>query len=461
MGRARFTVRERRFSAEMKRWCVSMTAGLYCSQLSIANYKCTSRKRKLILLVVAVIYMFIAALGYYVITDTSYDVTPKDVRRLSILLKSTIITNWNETTYDVDTSSTIPIQNGTVRKYSCDVTTEHQDLLCDVARPNFLSNYKNPCWKESASPVQCIPYFQLIGVDKSGTTDLFYRLVRHPHVEGNQGYIGKETFWWAWKRYGLDLQKTVPRRDFAYYVHFFQEAAATIAGTVDDSGFHDVITGDGSPMDFWDFRGWTDIPQNDGLKDPGILTPHLIHHINPNTKFIVLLRDPIERLYSDYHFLPIKRVRTPETFHRAVSRSFGVLSSCLHGNTLRHCLFDRSLHQQFNKNARLHIGFYIVYLHEWFKVFPRSQFLIIRFEDYINNIPKYINQVYRFLGLAPVSLQETAVLGILSPVRENVTKRKVMARPMLNKTRDILRDIYQPFNEELSKVLKNEEFLWL
>ncbi|XP_069119758.1 carbohydrate sulfotransferase 15-like isoform X2 [Argopecten irradians] len=382
------------------------------------------QKRKLFLFVVSVVYIATAVLVYFVINDKNYDVTPRAVRHLGILLRSAIQKDLNKLRHDPDNASVVSPsvdRVGTKRDegYSCEVKTEHEDLLCDVTPPKFLPDFKNPCWRESGHPLQCLPYFQLIGVDKSGTTDLFYRLVRHPHVLSNRGYIGKETFWWAWKRYG-----------------------------------------DGSPIDFWDFRGWKDIPQNAGLRDPRVLTPHLINHVNPNTKFILLLRNPIDRLYSDYFFLPIKRICSPESFHEAVSRSFGILSSCLHSNTLRHCLFDKDLHQHFNENARLNIGFYIVYLLEWLKVFPRRQFLILRFEDYINDIPKYVNRVYRFLGLAPVSLQQTAVLGIFSPIHENVTKKKVKARPMMNRTREILKDIYQPFNVELSNILKNEDFLW-
>lgn len=423
------------------------------------------QKRKLFLFVVSVVYIATAVLVYFVINDKNYDVTPRAVRHLGILLRSAIQKDLNKLRHDPDNASVVSPsvdRVGTKRDegYSCEVKTEHEDLLCDVTPPKFLPDFKNPCWRESGHPLQCLPYFQLIGVDKSGTTDLFYRLVRHPHVLSNQGYIGKETFWWAWKRYGLDLRKTVPHRNFQYYVNFFSEASANIGEVSDESGFHNLITGDGSPIDFWDFRGWKDIPQNAGLRDPRVLTPHLINHVNPNTKFILLLRNPIDRLYSDYFFLPIKRICSPESFHEAVSRSFGILSSCLHSNTLRHCLFDKDLHQHFNENARLNIGFYIVYLLEWLKVFPRRQFLILRFEDYINDIPKYVNRVYRFLGLAPVSLQQTAVLGIFSPIHENVTKKKVKARLMMNRTREILKDIYQPFNVELSNILKNEDFLW-
>lgn len=54
-------------------------------------------------------------------------------------------------------------------------------------------------------------------------------------------------------------------------------------------------SGDGTPMDMWDFRGWKMIPQNKGLKEPQYLTPHLIRHINRDVKLLILLRNPVDR----------------------------------------------------------------------------------------------------------------------------------------------------------------------
>ncbi|KAH3712321.1 hypothetical protein DPMN_072018 [Dreissena polymorpha] len=47
-----------------------------------------------------------------------------------------------------------------------------------------------------------MPYFHIIGVCKTGTTDLFERLSHHPEVIKNRGIMGKETWFWSWKRYG-------------------------------------------------------------------------------------------------------------------------------------------------------------------------------------------------------------------------------------------------------------------
>eukprot|EP00955_Chlamydomonas_euryale_P000345 3783-Chlamydomonas_euryale.AAC.2 len=45
----------------------------------------------------------------------------------------------------------------------------------------FSSRTKNPCWFENRT-LRCIPYYHILGVSKCGTTDIYNRLVMHPHV---------------------------------------------------------------------------------------------------------------------------------------------------------------------------------------------------------------------------------------------------------------------------------------
>ena len=52
---------------------------------------------------------------------------------------------------------------------------------------------------------------------------------------------------------------------------------------------------DASPPDMWDFRGWIKLPQNRNLHHPVVLTPHLMYHLYRDPKFIVLVREPVER----------------------------------------------------------------------------------------------------------------------------------------------------------------------
>ncbi|XP_021368960.1 carbohydrate sulfotransferase 15-like, partial [Mizuhopecten yessoensis] len=101
--------------------------------------------------------------------------------------------------------------------------------------PVFLPGFKNPCWydddddddrrpewtemlcntmegntgrlcklyfgrerPENTSLLRCLPYFMLIGQPKSGSTDLFKRIMQHPDVQ--QG-ISKEPQYWARSRH--------------------------------------------------------------------------------------------------------------------------------------------------------------------------------------------------------------------------------------------------------------------
>lgn len=81
--------------------------------------------------------------------------------------------------------------------------------------PRFEDNYKNPCFYDSCHllgtnwlhKLRCLPYFHVLGIDKSGSTDLFSRIVQHPQILGNDGEINKETMWWSWKRYGMHVLK--------------------------------------------------------------------------------------------------------------------------------------------------------------------------------------------------------------------------------------------------------------
>lgn len=51
-------------------------------------------------------------------------------------------------------------------------------------------------------------------------------------------------------------------------------------------------------MDFWDHKHWRDIHQNDPYANvPKVMTPHLVKHVLPNIKLILLLREPAERYF--------------------------------------------------------------------------------------------------------------------------------------------------------------------
>lgn len=53
----------------------------------------------------------------------------------------------------------------------------------------------------------------------------------------------------------------------------------------------------------------------------------------------------------------------------------------------------------FPSQVRILIGLYGNYLLEWFDVFSTDQFLIIKTEEYKNDIAGHLRKVFKFLGL--------------------------------------------------------------
>lgn len=72
----------------------------------------------------------------------------------------------------------------------------------------YNAMHKNPCWGGTGPQLACLPYFNIIGVSKCGTTDLYHRLTQQKHVVlpatnkvgGVGDWVGghKCGWWWWW-----------------------------------------------------------------------------------------------------------------------------------------------------------------------------------------------------------------------------------------------------------------------
>ena len=49
--------------------------------------------------------------------------------------------------------------------------------------------------------------------------------------------------------------------------------------------------------------------------------------------------------------------------------------------------------------ARLRIGMYHIFIEDWWRVYPKDQILILKFEDYKRNSKDSLNRVFKFLEL--------------------------------------------------------------
>ncbi|MEQ2227954.1 hypothetical protein ILYODFUR_003694 [Ilyodon furcidens] len=347
--------------------------------------------------------------------------------------------------------------------------------MFSVIPRKFLPGLKNPCWYEeftgniTTDPykmnlrlyrMRCLPYFYIIGQPKCGTTDLYDRLRLHPDVKFT---TFKEPHWWTRKRFGIirlseGLHDRYPVED---YLDLFDQAAYQIQGelttNISGSPSHPkIIIGEASASTMWDNNAWVYFYDNTTEGEPLFLIQDFIHAVQPEARFIVMLRDPVERLYSDYLYFGIANKST-EDFHEKVSESLQLFEGCLMEYTMRSCVYNTTVNNAMP--VRLQVGLYIVYLIDWLTVFSKEQILVLRLEDHASNRKYTMHKVFDFLNLGPLSKEIESQIT-RSPASNTRRPADKNLGPMLPITKEILQDFYKPFNEKLAKVLRNDSFLW-
>ncbi|KAK6293908.1 hypothetical protein J4Q44_G00362340 [Coregonus suidteri] len=311
--------------------------------------------------------------------------------------------------------------------------------------------------------LRCLPYFYIIGQPKCGTTDLYDRLQLHPEVRFT---TFKEPHWWTRKRFGIirlseGFHDRYPVED---YLDLFDLAAYQIQDDLmgnAPSGApeqHNIIIGEASASTMWDNNAWVYFYDNstEAEAEPPFLIQDFIHSLQPDARFIIMLRDPVERLYSDYLYFGITN-KSAEDFQEKVSESLQLFEGCLTEYTMRSCVYNTTLNNAMP--VRLQVGLYIVYILDWLTVYSREQILVLRLEDHASNRKYTMHKVFDFLNLGPLTEQKEAEIT-KSPASNTRRPADKSLGPMLPVTKEILRDFYTPFNEKLAKVLRNDTFRW-
>ncbi|XP_036402642.1 carbohydrate sulfotransferase 15-like [Megalops cyprinoides] len=329
--------------------------------------------------------------------------------------------------------------------------------VCDYLRKAFREHlyYRGGrCYR-----LRCLPYFYIIGQPKCGTTDLYDRLKLHPDVRFT---TMKEPHWWTRKRFGVvrlseGFHDRYPVED---YLDLFDLAAYQIQdhlpGNTSRNQRHNIITGEASASTLWDNNAWVYFYDNGTDGEPPFLIQDFVHAVQPDAKFIVMLRDPVERLYSDYLYFSIAN-KSAEDFHERVSESLQLFEGCLAEFSMRSCVYNTTLNNAMP--VRLQVGLYIVYILDWLTVFKRDQILVLRLEDHATNRKYTMHKVFDFLSLGPLTEQKEAEIT-RSPASNTRRPADKSLGPMLPITKEILRDFYSPFNQKLAKVLNNDSFMW-
>jgi len=268
----------------------------------------------------------------------------------------------------------------------------------------FIGNHitKESIFRRLSSKIRMSPNFIIIGSIASGTTSLYNYLIQHPNILKS---FRKEIYF-------FDLNYN---RGFSWYRSFF-------------------------PIQLSNSNFLTCEATATYLRHP--LVPERIQKHLPKTKFIVLLRNPIDRAYGFYQ----SRVNHGDenlSFEDAIKEEENRLS-----DEIEKILNDQNYFpSNFYNFGYLSGGIYYKQLQHWFKIFPKEQFLILQSEKLFKNPEETLLEITDFLKISSFTLEKY--------VQFNVHKYE----PLKKSTRDELSKYFQPYNNKLNKLL-DKNFEW-
>eukprot|EP00040_Diaphanoeca_grandis_P006951 m.39188 g.39188 ORF g.39188 m.39188 type:complete len:507 (+) comp18117_c0_seq1:125-1645(+) len=360
------------------------------------------------------------------------------------------------------------------------------DFIFNKNESSFIETIRNPCWYgkhlvsdgkgpelEPDQSLLCMPHFYLIGHVKSGTSDLWDTISRHPHV--NPGRVLKE------QHYFSRSWHSAPQW-IAKYKRF--------AASVESKPERESIAGDATPDYIWanlrylnnEFRGsYKDssgrrIANNSVSKN--VTIAEVVAELNPDARLLLSLRSPTNRLWSDFFYFahrpnterdfdlvhPDTKV-TAEDFDTFARMGVEAFTGCLQqGGSVHSCSHSMKTFRHYHAGrVRFAMGCYGGFVQEWLAQFQPSQLLVTSLEEYKLYPQDVVRSVFQHLGVhEPTTAEWTAIMGKKKVVNQQSEHYQTLT--MLNSTRQLLNEAYTPCIRLLDEVLDSNghfEKLWL
>lgn len=234
------------------------------------------------------------------------------------------------------------------------------------------------------------PDFIIIGAGKCGTTSLYKYLDRHPQIflpNKKELRFFDKNFNYGWEWYLSQFPSICDRPD--------------------------LFTGEASPS--------------------YLFLPHVAQRIKdfaPQTKLIVMLRNPVDRSISNYYQ------------NKKAGQQYKTLAATIQQEILR---LDRKTEQQLSYGSGLlSQSLYFYKLKRWMKIFPKDRFLILISEKFFANPATSLQQVFKFLDLPNIPIPH-----------DNYQKYNTGSYPQASDAiRTQLKDFFSVHNQRLENYLQ-------
>jgi hypothetical protein len=258
-------------------------------------------------------------------------------------------------------------------------------------------------FRRLTAPARMRPQFIIIGAQRCGTTSLYNNMTEHPCVAA------------AFKKEVHFFDHQFERGILWYRAHFPATLYRWYAGR---RLARPIITGEASPYYLFDPRA-----------------PLRIKNMLPDVRLIAILRNPVDRAYSQYQ-MNCRKGFEKLSFAAAIDAEPERLKEAeTNGSAHDFSTLDR---RHFSYMTR---GIYVDQLKVWHEHFDAEQLLILRSEDFHVDSGHTLDAVQRFLGLPTHTIDD--------PQKSHVAEYE----PMDAATRHRLIEAFRPHNQRLEEYL--------
>ena len=175
--------------------------------------------------------------------------------------------------------------------------------------------------------------------------------------------------------------------------------------------------------------------------------PKRIKEIIPNAKFILMMRNPVDRTFSHYR-RQVRRGRQTLSFEDALENELKIFDE-----EFERFENDENLSEDIAPTASyLARSRYVEAIERWLKFFPKKQFLFINSDEYFKDPVKEYNRILEFLNLPPHHPTIKGQRGISPP---NLYKNIQLK----SETKKFLIDYFKSWNEKLYQLI-GRDFEW-
>jgi hypothetical protein len=265
--------------------------------------------------------------------------------------------------------------------------------------------------KEEWTVTGALPDFVIIGGKKCGTTYLYHLLGQHPLVQ------------------------PAASKELHFFDALFEEGAEWYRQCFPTPRWEDgrrTITGEASPY------------------MAHLYAPERMAQVVPEARLIALLRNPVERAYSDYQMVARK-----DREHKSFEEAIGLQDPTEGGEAgppgeensegEHRAVLDED-------SEYLARGVYVDQLLRWTRYFDKEQLLVLKSEDFFENPTQTLQTVLEFLGLPEWEPESEE----LAAGKRNAGR---YGREMDPATRRRLEEYFEPYNRRLYDFL-GTDFGW-